>query len=77
MVYCSPKKELDKVLPHGSTGAICTTTYDGKEMCVDFETHPMAKKANLNKAELVMLRLYTGYTANTRCASVLEVICVS
>ena len=39
-----------------------------------FETHPMAKKANLNKAELVMLRLYTGYTASTRCAPVLEVV---
>ena len=62
------------MLPNGAEGAICTTTYDGKEMCVDIETHPMAMEANLNKAELVMLRLYTGYTANARCASLLEVI---
>ena len=33
-VCCSPKEELARVLPQGTKGPICITTFDGEKMCV-------------------------------------------
>lgn len=48
------------VLENGWAGKINNKDYRGNVMCEDFETHAMTKAASLLKAELVMLRLYTG-----------------
>eukprot|EP00961_Rhodomonas_salina_P044391 596227-Rhodomonas_salina.2 len=56
----SPAAQLSLMLENGWEGAINNKDYHGNVMCDSFETHAMTTAAGLLKAELVMLRLYTG-----------------
>eukprot|EP00961_Rhodomonas_salina_P197070 2659858-Rhodomonas_salina.1 len=56
----SAKEQLDMVLPGGWKDPINNKDYEGKVMCEAFESHRFAKAAGLTKAELAMLRMYTG-----------------